>query len=389
MGFRLIRTDLTWSKAETTRGQYDWRPYDGLVADARQRGLMPLLILGYSNPLYAPKWQGDRGRQDWAYEPPVSDVARDAFVAFVRAAAERYRGQVIWEVWNEPNLTFGKPPLLDAYIRLAMEACRAMRAAYPEAAIIGPASGGFAMRLLEDFVKHDAEDCFDGVSVHPYRDWDPDSALADWRRLSGVLGRWHRARPKVPIDSEWGYSVLGGVWNEQRQADYVLRLYLTDLLAGVPITIIYDWRNDGPEPGDKEQNFGLFDVNGKPKSVAPALAEMIQGLAGLTLFGKVHSTADASVLAFGTAGGPIKMAAWSPDSRPIRLVLGPMLCVTPPQSKNTTCGAGDPIIQITPMTLKLSGRPAVFEPQVENCSIADDRAPGFRAWCEQRRSTMR
>jgi hypothetical protein len=70
MGFRLIRTDLTWSTVETARGRYDWRPYDALVSDARRRGLTPLLILAYSNPLYAAKWKGDHGRQDWAYEPP-------------------------------------------------------------------------------------------------------------------------------------------------------------------------------------------------------------------------------------------------------------------------------------------------------------------------------
>jgi hypothetical protein len=177
-----------------------------------------------------------------------------------------------------------------------------MRAAYPDAAIVGPASAGFAMGFLENFVKHDADDCFDSVSVHPYRDWDPDSALPDWQRLAAVLARWHRGRTKVLVDSEWGYPVQAGAWNEQRQADYVLRLYLTDLLAGVPITIVYDWRNDGPDSRDKEQNFRLLDFNGV-KLVAGALSEMIRGPPAHGL-GKVSTTADVSVVAFGRAGGP-------------------------------------------------------------------------------------
>src|ERR1700704_4379139 len=99
MGFRVIRSDVSWSKVETRQGLYDWSATDSLVAKSRRRGLLPLLILAYSNPLYAPTWQGDTGRLDWAFEPPITERARQAFVAFARAAAERYRGQVIWEVW--------------------------------------------------------------------------------------------------------------------------------------------------------------------------------------------------------------------------------------------------------------------------------------------------
>jgi len=52
-GFRIVRTDLLWAQVERQQGVYDWAPFDGLVADLRAVGLAPLLILDYSNPLYA------------------------------------------------------------------------------------------------------------------------------------------------------------------------------------------------------------------------------------------------------------------------------------------------------------------------------------------------
>ena len=390
MGFRVIRSDVSWSKVETRQGLYDWSATDSLVAKSRRRGLLPLLILAYSNPLYAPTWQGDTGRLDWAFEPPITDRARQAFVAFARAAAERYRGQVIWEVWNEPDLTFGKPARLDSYIRLATESCRAMRAAYPDAAIVGPASSGFARGLLEDFIKNDKEACFDAVSVHPYRDSNPESALRDWQRLDAIMLKWDRPQTKVAIDSEWGYSVQDGPWTERRQAEYVLRLYLVDLLAGVPITIIYDLRNDGPDPRDKEQNFGLLDADGKPKPVAGALTGMLRELNGLTVLGKIRTTSDdTAVLVFGAANRPLKLVAWSLASRPMRLRLGPELCLEPRLSTGHKCDSGDATIRMDPMTLDISGQPAVFEIQAERCSVPGKAAASFASWCESHQRTVR
>src|SRR6185312_316822 len=208
MGFRIVRTDVTWSEVENQPGVYNWEAYDRIVDRCKELGLIPFLILAYSNPIYAPEWKGAAsGRLDWAFAPPTTEKARNAFAAFAAAAAQRYGKDVIWEVWNEPNLTFGQPVQLDAYLRLATDTCAAMRRASPDSTIVGPASSGFDWGLLEEFVRRDTVGCFDAVSVHPYRDWDPDSALADWQRLKSILGKGNPRGSKIAIDSEWGYSV--------------------------------------------------------------------------------------------------------------------------------------------------------------------------------------
>lgn len=389
MGFHLIRTDVLWSRIETKAGVYDWSEPDALIAMSQRRGLLPLLILAYSNPLYSRMWHAEGSRIDWAYEPPMTNPARDAFAAFARAAAERYRGQVIWEIWNEPNLSFGKPVRLEAYIRLAIESCRAMRSAYSDAAIVGPASAGFDLRFLEDFVKGDKDACFDAISVHPYRDRDPESVLDDWQRLNAVLAKSDRSRTKIAINSEWGYSVQGGVWTERRQAEYVLRSYLADLLAGVPITIIYDLRNDGPDPRDKEQNFGMLDFQGKPKTVAISLAAMVRDLRGLSVLGKVPAQAGSSILVFGAPGRPLKIVAWSVSSQPIRLMVGPALCVEAQSSPTSTCRSDEAIVRIDPLDMIIDGRPTVFDVQVQSCSTSPNAKTTFAAWCDERQRVLR
>jgi hypothetical protein len=362
MGFRIVRTDVTWSKVETRPGVYDWKPYDKLIARSKELGLVPFLILAYSNPIYAPQWKGTAsGRLDWAYAPPVTDRARNAFAAFAARAAERYGKDVIWEVWNEPNLTFGRPAQLDAYLRLAADTCAAMRRAAPLSTIVGPASSGFDWKLLEGFIRSDSSHCFDAVSVHPYRDWDPDSAFTDWRHLKTILNERDPRGRLIAIDSEWGYSVQHGEWTEDLQAAYVTRLYLTDLLAGVPITILYDLRNDGIDRDDKEQNFGLLDAGGKPKPVVAALTNLIRKLDGLTLMGRIRTAPGVTAVVFGRPGRPTIGVAWSSRSSPMPVILGPTVCIVPASAASGSCTSDDVVMQIRMTSLVLDTMPKIFE----------------------------
>jgi polysaccharide biosynthesis protein PslG len=360
LGFRLIRTDLLWSKVEVARGRYEWARYDALVANSSARGIVPLMILAYSNPHYAPTLSGNVELPHTAWAAPLDDAAQLAFVHFAAAAARRYRGQVIWEIWNEPNLNFGRPVDLGAYLRLARGVCRAIRIADPEAPIIGPAASGFPWRFLKDFLEGDQARCFDGISVHPYRDEAPESVLGDWSRLRSMMARAGVSPAVLPVDSEWGYSVIGGLWTAERQAAYVARLYLLDLLMGIPMTIIYDLRDDGPDPSDKEANFGLLNYGGKAKPVAEQLAALVKSLDGLTLIGRVRSAPLDFILAFGTRQVPEKLVAWTLVWHERRLSLGPRLCLSRAAEVEAECNPNDQIAEIDPVTVPLTGQPIVI-----------------------------
>ena len=364
-GFRIVRTDLLWDAVERQSGVYDWAPFDALVADMRSARLTPLLILAYSNRLYAPPIPGAPDTPSRAYAVPREGEARSAFMRFSRAAAERFGTAVVWEIWNEPDLNFGSPVDLDAYVGFAMETCSQIRHAVPAAVVIGPAASGFAWRLLRHFLAADSAGCFDAVSVHPYRDRAPDDVLGDWFRLAHLACESRTPCPAL-VSGEWGYSAMGGAWSAERQADYVLRLYLLNLLAGVPVSILYDWQDDGPDPHEKEANFGLLDYRGAPKPAYRALTKLLQSLDGLSLMGRVPAGDERLfLLAFGRDGIARRLVGWGAADADAELRLPEPACIVPVSafgqrlSISGDCPASAATIAV-PSRLHLTSRPAVW-----------------------------
>lgn len=355
VGFRLIRTDLLWATVEREAGRYDWGAADALIAAARSAGLTPLLILAYSNPLYARATVGQEGVPSRAYAPPVEGDARAAFMRFVTAAASRYGKDAILEVWNEPDLNFGEPVNLQGFAGFAAEACRRAREGAPESAIIGPAASGFAWRLMSLVQAADAEHCFDAISVHPYRDRAPDDVVADWAELAAKVCPGEIDCKRL-VSSEWGYSAWGGIWTRERQADFVLRSYLLNVLAGVPVSIIYDWRDDGPSPDDKEANFGLLDHAGRPKPVFTALSALLAELKGLRFLGQIPAHGRGTiVLAFGGETRPTKLVGWS-SRRDQEVTVPADACVL---GRSEGFCPAEPVRLGVEMKLHLNSRPAV------------------------------
>jgi hypothetical protein len=68
----------------------------------------------------------------------------------------------------------------------------------------------------------------------------------------------------LPQDSDWG-----GV-NQDVQAKYGLYTALDNWKAGIAATFFYELRDQGSD-ANRENNFGLFQANGSPKSLAIAL----------------------------------------------------------------------------------------------------------------------
>ena len=275
-GFKLVRMDLFWHLVEREKGVYDLSGYMALTEALRRRGLRPLYILDYGNPNY------DNSL------PPRSDEGRRAFASFARKAAEEFGAYALWEIWNEPNIAgFWKPqPNVADYVELAKAAAGAVKAACPSCVVLAPATSGVDVDFISRAASLGLLDQIDAVSVHPYRDSNPETALSDYERLRAVV------KGKMVVASEWGYPTAGrygNVVDVWRQAQYAARIYLVNLMAGVPVTIIYDWKDDGLSPVDSEQNFGLVShhVRGPEwffiKPAWYALYNLNRRLAGLPL----------------------------------------------------------------------------------------------------------
>lgn len=320
-GVRWIRMDLGWGGIERQRGQYDWAAYDELTANLQRRGLSAIYILDYSNPLYEEAVTARNpvtGDQQTDIASPQHPASVAAFAEWAAAAARHFRGRpVIWEVWNEPNITFWKPkPDVRQYAELALATCHAVRAADPRAVIIAPATSEVPLKFLGDFFATGILAQLDGVSVHPYRNYrmPPETVLDDYPKVRALIERYApAAKRRLPIISgEWGYASHTKGVSPETQAAFLVRQQLVNLLAGVPISIWYDWKNDGPDPAEREHNFGIVAQDLQPKPAYHALQAMTGALAGSRLVRRLATGAtDDFALLFADRQAGLRLAAWT------------------------------------------------------------------------------
>ncbi len=322
-GIRIVRTDFQWSAIEYAKGVYDWSAYDELVSNLSSRGMRPYFILDYSNVLYDTVHIVTQNGVPYSYiDSPNDTQSVAAFAAWAKAAAVRYQSKnVIWEIWNEPNISFWKPtPNVTDYITLAKATCTAIHGAAPGAAVVAGATSGMDWTFLQSLLGSGILDCVDGISVHPYRGATPDSVSGDYQYLAYLINQSAPGNRKgaIPVvESEWGYATVTGGLSQADQASYLVRIQLTNLVNNVPVSIWYDWKNDGTDPTNYNQNFGMVGNDLTPKPAYQALKTMTTQLAGYRFVQRVP-TADSyvSILLFVNPAGKYKAVVWTSAARP-------------------------------------------------------------------------
>ena len=278
-GFKFIRMDLTWSGIEREKGVYNFERtgYDTLTAGCTKRSIRILYILDYSNRLYESE------------QSVRTDTGRAAFAAFAEAAAKRYAGKnILWEIWNEPNIKqFWQPqPGVDDYCKLVEAAALAIKKADPNALVIAPATSTIPFDWLESCFKKGLLNWIDALTVHPYRPQNPETVIKDYAKLRELIARYAPKGKTIPIISgEWGYSNVN--WDkarlsEEKQGQYLARMFLINLRQNVPVSIWYDWKNDGPDPNEREHNFGTVKGDLTPKTAYLAAKTLSTTLAGFS-----------------------------------------------------------------------------------------------------------
>jgi hypothetical protein len=311
-GFKFIRMDLGWASVERAKGVYDFEKsgYDALTKGCTARGINILYILDYSNKLY----ESERSVR--------TDEGRKAFAAFAGAAAKRYAGKgILWEIWNEPNIKqFWIPqPSVEDYCRLVEEAAPRIRKADPGGQVVAGATSQIPMSWLEDCFKAGLLKSIDVLSVHPYRPKPPETVVGDYAKLRELVKRYAPAGKEVPIISgEWGYSNIN--WDKSRlsdmeQAAYLARMFLINLHQGIPVSIWYDWKNDGTNPNEREHNFGTVGHDLDPKSAYLAVKVLSSTLAGYSIDRKLDLGSEEDFAFRLTNGQDEAIAFWTLGTR--------------------------------------------------------------------------
>jgi len=315
-GFRWIRMDFAWGGIERRKGEYDFSAYDRLIKALEEYQIRAIFILDYSNRFY------DNN------ESPNSDEGRAAFAKWAGESVKHFKGHgILWEMYNEPNIGFWKPkPNVEDYAKLALAVGKAIRDAEPQEVYIGPATSTIKMDFLESCFKAGCLEYWSAVSVHPYRQKDPETVSAEYQKLRELIDKYAPQGRRIPIISgEWGFSSGWKNFDEERQGKYLPREMLVNLMNDVPVSIYYDWHDDGTNPKEPEHHFGTvhYEYHAgaeqvyEPKPAYLASKALSSNLAGFRFSKRVEvGGQDDYVLEFKNDSGEIRYAAWTTAHEP-------------------------------------------------------------------------
>ena len=373
-GFRWIRMDFGWAATERQKGQYDFSAFDDLVKTLEENHLRAIFIIDYGNSLYE-KLSSVR-----------TEEGRGAYARWAAAATTHFQGKgILWEIWNEPNGGFWKPTAnADEYAAMAVAACKAIRAATPGEAIIGPATSQIDFKFLETCFQAGLLQYWDAVSVHPYRQEGPELALPEYVRLRRLIKKYAPAGRAIPIISgEWGYSSAWKNFDPDRQGRMLAREFLINLSEHIPLSIWYDWHEDGTNPKEEEHHFGSvgygYHAGRDPvydaKPAYLAAQTLTRTLSGAHFVKRLlMRDPEDYVLLFTKEEKPI-LAAWTTDAQPHETSLG--VAQLKWHRIDLTSKDTDVVAQEHSLKLNLSESPQYFLAS-EHDTILDEQAP-YRA----------
>lgn len=280
-GIGWIREGFLWHELEPAPG--DWRTarYDDLVARSLRHGVHVLPVLGFGNTWAAAQGAGEPRNVLRQMMPKA-----DAWETYVRTMLGRYGDRLhAWEIWNEPNLpTYWKPaPDAGEYARLAAHTYATIKTLAPADTVI---TAGFSPENVNrpDLPAHDEARFlralealpvrpYDAVGYHPYTVFrhgvSPAQTAALFKRnfdsLEAGLDRSTRMPAPVWI-TEIGVSTIPRITTEEEAADHLATVLTLSLArADVEKVFLYNFRDVGTNPQEKEHMFGLLRHDYTPK----------------------------------------------------------------------------------------------------------------------------
>jgi hypothetical protein len=114
------------------------------------------------------------------------------------------------------------------------------------------------------------------------------------------------------LSGEWGYASHRRGVSLEIQAAFLARQQLVNFMSGIPVSIWYDWKNDGTNPEEREENFGTVMADLRPKPAYAAVKALTTELGGCTFERRLKlGGPEDYLLCFRSPAGHQKLAGWS------------------------------------------------------------------------------
>jgi hypothetical protein len=276
-----VRFDLGWKFVETVKGSYKIpAASDAAVSSALSRGMHPVIILDYGNPLYG-------------FQKPRTDAQIAAYLNYASFVVNHFRQNVkYFEIWNEWDSTVGTTETVGGtaaeYLKLVKTVYPALKKLAPSAVFMigsityGSLDDGYLDQLLQlQPLKYG-----DGLSIHPYAysraaGTTPEAWISWVDSISDKVAHANGGAtyPIYVTEVGWPTSINDDGVSQSEQANYLARALLLSKWVGAIKGVWLYQLNDivggaGTDPFDKEKNFGLVYTSDVAKQSSQAIADV-------------------------------------------------------------------------------------------------------------------
>ncbi len=277
----------SYNAVETTKGERKIpKRMEEAVEEAKKNDLNMLVVLTGGNVNYTLS-DGETHPQSNTMPTSADTDYFNGYIEYVKFVAEYMKNEAkmpvrAYEIWNEPNLADMTANVdLEEYGKLYVAARNAIHSVDDEAivlcgAVAGPTNTDVAA-ILKSVSENGGIDKIDAFSIHEYWE-DPEN------EITGYLSGLNSILPELDQ-----YDYYGPVW--MTETGGATTTYSADELAKLQIRwvstfeywlknnasnrdgktferdgnyFIYDLRNDGTDPTNEQQNFGLVDFDYNP-----------------------------------------------------------------------------------------------------------------------------
>jgi hypothetical protein len=331
-GARGARDEAYWQNVELTPGTYTFPSNVTSYLRAWQNNqLDALMVADYGNPNY------DGG------SAPYDAAGQTAFANYADALVSQYPQIRNLAIWNEWDVNASGPANMTpaSYLAVLTAAYSKVKTDHPGTTVVG---GGDVdvnqLAWFESFCALGGLRYLDVVSIHPYDYLGPPEGLgAAIDQVRALIRKYNNGidKPVWITEDGWPTGTSQVAVPEPAQAAFLARALAVAMAHGVQRFYVYDFMNDGTDPANPENNFGLVrgaaDAAGaytpKPAYVGYAVAaRQLAGAAylgqenpGNGLYDEIFAAADGSplrVIWLGsgantsvtvTSGGPVQVTS--------------------------------------------------------------------------------
>lgn len=256
IGANAIRLDIGWQTIEPSAASYTFSYYDGTMNAFHGASIPVLMMFGYGNTAYTGS----------SANPPSDATGRTGMTNAAVALVSHYSWASL-EVLNEQNLDVftGSNPDATRCATTLMAVAAGVKGAQPGMKVIsaGISSASWnapATWATTFFGAMTTKTNVDGWAFHPYVDTSsvnsvPEFAVTMDNAMFVIL------TGKEKHNTESGYPIQWTGSDQNLQAKYVIRGYMSSVRAGLKSHYHYDLADDGPDKTDSEQTYGLHDEN--------------------------------------------------------------------------------------------------------------------------------